>query len=155
MPLTEVVPIDSLILDVDNVRKHNKKNLDAIKGSLKRFGLQKPIVVSSDNVVIAGNGTLEAAKALGWDTISIVRSKLKGIEAVAYAVADNRTGELASWNDELAGALDMLKMEKFELAEIGFDDADLTKLAKSSEDKPIKEKELPTNTECPSCGYRL
>jgi len=40
--------------------------LEQIKASLRRFGQQKPIVVDATNVVRAGNGTLAAAKALGW-----------------------------------------------------------------------------------------
>jgi ParB-like chromosome segregation protein Spo0J len=46
-------------------------------------------------VVIAGNGTLAAAVELGWKDIDVVETKLKGQEAVAFAIADNRTAELA------------------------------------------------------------
>ncbi len=127
----EYAPISALIEDPSNARKHSKKNLDAIKGSLAKFGQQKPIVVSSDNIVIAGNGTLAAAKTLGWDQIGIIRSKLTGIEAIAYAIADNRTGELAEWdNDVLSKTLEGLKIEDFDLGSIGFDDKDLERLLK-------------------------
>ena len=72
------VSIKDLILDPSNARKHSAKNIEAIKGSLAKFGQQKPIVISKDNIVLAGNGTLEAAKALGWDDIGIISSKLTG-----------------------------------------------------------------------------
>jgi hypothetical protein len=97
----ERIPISSLVGDPANVRKHNTKNLDAIKGSLAKFGQQKPIVVGANNVVIAGNGTLAAAVALGWNEIDVVRSQLLGPDATAFAIADNRTAELAEWDDEL------------------------------------------------------
>jgi len=97
----ERVLISSLISDPANVRKHNIKNLEAIKGSLAKFGQQKPIVVGENGVVIAGNGTLAAALALGWNEIDVVRSKLIGPDATAFAIADNRTAELAEWDDEL------------------------------------------------------
>ena len=127
----EYAPISSLIPDPSNVRKHSKKNLDAIKGSLAKFGQQKPIVISKDNVVIAGNGTLEAAIALKWDKIGIIRSELIGTEATAYAIADNRTGELAEWdNDALSQTLKSLTEVKFDLGSIGFDDKDLERLLK-------------------------
>ena len=103
--------------DPDNVRVHNKKNLEAIKGSLTRFGQQKPIVVSTEGVVIAGNGTVAAAAELGWKDIDVVETKLKGQEAVAFAIADNRTAELADWDDEqLAVQLGALEDDLLESA---------------------------------------
>ena len=95
-----MMPVEEIRLDPANVRKHNEKNLHAIMASLKRFGQQKPIVVGSDNIVIAGNGTLEAASALGWTELSAVKTNLTGDEAKAYAIADNRTAELAEWDIE-------------------------------------------------------
>lgn len=128
--MTETIFIKDLTLDPKNARKHSKKNLDAIKGSLKKFGQQKPIVVSQDGIVIAGNGTVEAAKALGWDKIEITRSKLTGSDITAYAIADNRTGELAEWDlNILPGALEALSQD-FDLGEIGFDKNDLAKFIK-------------------------
>lgn len=122
------VPIKTLIFDPANARKHSPKNLDAIKGSLARFGQQKPIVISKDDVVIAGNGTLEAAKSLGWENIQVVRSKLTGSDITAYSIADNRTGELAEWDlNVLPGTLEALGQE-LDLGEIGFDKDDLSKL---------------------------
>lgn len=128
MAVIEKISVQSLTLDPRNARKHSKKNLKSIKGSLKKFGQQKPIVISSEGIVVAGNGTLEAAKELGWETIDVVRSELKGSELTAYAIADNRTGELAEWNlDILPGTLEALGKE-FDLEEIGFDENDLAKL---------------------------
>jgi hypothetical protein len=118
----EKIEIDKLVHDPSNARKHGEKNLEAIKGSLARFGQQKPIVVNMDNVVVAGNGTLDAAKSLGWTEINIVRTDLKGSDITAYALADNRTGELAEWdNDVLGSLLHSLREEDFDLASIGFD----------------------------------
>ena len=97
----EKVAIAELISDPNNVRKHNAKNIMAIKGSLAKFGQQKPIVVNARNIVIAGNGTLQAASQLGWTHINIVRSDLDGFDAAAFGIADNRTSELAEWDDEV------------------------------------------------------
>jgi len=58
---TKTVKIASLLADPANARKHDKKNIDAIKASLKQFGQRKNIVVR-DGIIIAGNGTVEAAK---------------------------------------------------------------------------------------------
>lgn len=93
-------PLADLISDPANVRKHSEKNIEAIKSSLARFGQQTPIVVDSKGVIRKGNGTAEAAKALGWTEITCVVTDLAGAEATAYAIADNRTGELADWDHE-------------------------------------------------------
>src|SRR5262245_38550804 len=84
----ERVRIADLRPDPANVRRHGERNLDSIKASLSRFGQQKPIVVDGTGTVVAGNGTLEAALALGWTRIDIVRTDLIGEEAAAFAIAD-------------------------------------------------------------------
>lgn len=126
----EKIRVEDLSLDPANARKHPERNLEAIKASLRRFGQQKPIVIDASNVVRAGNGTLEAAKALGWETLDCVRTELTGSEATAYAIADNRTAELAEWDNEcLAAHLVGLQTEDEELAACsGFDVDEIEKM---------------------------
>ena len=118
----EGAPIDSLKPDPRNPRTHPTKNLAAIKDSLQRFGQTKPIVVSRQSrQVIAGNGTLEAAKQLGWKDIQVVWTDLEGEEAVAAGIADNRSGELAEWNYRtLSGLLAELKTKDIKIDDLGF-----------------------------------
>lgn len=112
----ERVAIDSVTPDPENARHHTDRNLAAVTASLKRFGQQKPLVVDKNNVIIAGNGTHAAAKALGWPTIVVAFSNLEGEEARAYAIADNRSGELAAWDDDLLRKqLDSLAQSSAEL----------------------------------------
>jgi DNA modification methylase len=125
----EKIAIDKLLLDPANARKHGQKNLDSIKGSLAKFGQQKPIVVNADNVIVAGNGTMQAAKELGWKEINIVRTDLKGSDITAFGIADNRTSELAEWDDKvLSELLEGLKAEDFDLSAIGFDIDDMNEM---------------------------
>ena len=126
--ILETVACDTLSLDPANVRKHSAKNLDAIKASLRRFGQQKPIVVDAKGIVLAGNGTLTAAKALGWKEIQIVRTDLAGVQATAFGIADNRSAELAEWDEKLGDVLASLKAEDFPLEEVGFSEEDFAKL---------------------------
>lgn len=94
------IPVGELTLDEANVRKHDRRNRDAIKRSLGRFGQQKPIVALADGTVIAGNGTLEAARELGWETLRVAVWECDDPDqARAYAIADNRTAELAEWDE--------------------------------------------------------
>jgi DNA modification methylase len=140
---TQRVKIDTLTLDPANVRRHPAKNLDTIKASLTRFGQQRPVLVNAKGIIIAGNGTVMAAKALGWDHINIVRTALDGSEATAYAIADNRTAELAEWDDNaLAQQLAALQIEDAELAKAsGFDDKEIAALAEATIE--VQEDEVP------------
>lgn len=95
------VPVSSLKLDEQNARRHPKTNIAALTESLRRFGQQKPIVITPDGTVIAGNGLLAAAKKLGWKYVAATRTDLKDRKARAYALADNRTNELSSWDEQI------------------------------------------------------
>jgi DNA modification methylase len=143
---TETVLTTSLTMDPANSRKHGERNLETIKASLNRFGQQKPIVVNSKGVVLAGNGTLAAARALGWKEIQVVRTDLEGADAVAYAIADNRTAELAEWDDDaLAATLASLQNdEDFDHLVAGFTDAEIEALVgKVSGLEEVTEDEVP------------
>lgn len=122
--------VEDLASDPANVRKHSDANLRAIRDSLRRFGQQKPIVVDGNGVVRAGNGTLMAAQLEGWDELDVVISDLEGAEATAYAIADNRTAELAEWDQEaLIEQLDALGAEDPQLPEqLGFTEDDIADL---------------------------
>lgn len=118
----ESVLIKSLQFDKRNARRHDQPNLDAIRRSLHKFGQQKPIVVDREGAVIAGNGTLTAALGLGWKKIDVVRTELEGPDAVAFALADNRTAELAAWDQDIVGdTLATLGDLSFDIADLGFD----------------------------------
>tara|TARA_R110000868_G_scaffold69364_8_gene204362 strand:+ start:440 stop:1042 length:603 start_codon:yes stop_codon:yes gene_type:complete len=123
----ETIEILKLAEDPNNARFHNDVNIRAIKGSLAKFGQQKPIVIDKNNVVIAGNGTLRAAMALGWTKLSAVRTDLEGYQAMAYALADNKASELASWDlDVLNKSLSQLiKFDSYDFTELGFDIPDI------------------------------
>ena len=124
------IAVAELSLDPSNVRKHSRRNLDAIKASLRKFGQQKPIVVDAKGIVLAGNGTLTAAKELGWTEIQATRTELAGVEATAFAIADNRTAELAEWDEDgLAKVLESPKVEDADLlAATGYDSAEVDKM---------------------------
>lgn len=131
--------ISSLKFDPANSRKHDERNIKSIMDSLKMHGQRKPIVTYSD-MIVAGNGTVEAAKRLGWTEIWVNNDSFDSIEhAKAYAVQDNRTAELAAWDDEQLGdTLTELKDKGWDLDAIGFNDAELKKIIEG-DDETIKE----------------
>jgi ParB-like chromosome segregation protein Spo0J len=156
--------VHDLSNDPANARKHNDRNIDAIISSLRRFGQQKPIVIDRNNIVRAGNGTLEAARRLGWESIDCVTTSLQGSDAIAYAIADNRTAELAEWDsDILAAQLNGLLTDDEALANAaGFSaeeiEAMLNKFNGEPEPTMPDEEEKPDRTvkcNCPGCGFEF
>jgi ParB-like chromosome segregation protein Spo0J len=109
----ERVPISALTLDPANARLHGAPNLEAIKGSLARFGQAEPLVVQrSTGRVIGGNGRLVAMKELGWTECDVVRLDVDELNATALGIALNRTADLAEWDAPvLAQLLDELRAE--------------------------------------------
>jgi ParB-like chromosome segregation protein Spo0J len=102
------VPIDDLLLDPRNARKHNDANLNSIVASFRRFGQRQAIVVNRDTKIIeVGNGRLLAAKKLGWKYIAVIFVVDDESTARGFAIADNRTAELAEWNEDIL--LDMIE----------------------------------------------
>jgi hypothetical protein len=96
--LKDLRDLAALREDPKNARRHPTRNLDAIKASLAQLGQQKPISIAKDGTIIAGNGTYRAAKALGWAKIAVVEFSGTAKQARQYALADNRTAELAEWD---------------------------------------------------------
>lgn len=134
------VPIASLTIDPANTRTHDEKNLEAIAGSLARFGQRSPVVVQRQGMIVrAGNGRVLAARTLGWGAVAALVVDESDVEATAFSIADNRTAELAGWDDgALARTLEALPKE----LRIGFDDTDLAELlAKVA--GPVVEDETP------------
>jgi hypothetical protein len=93
------VPIDQLRGLPNNPRKGD---VSAVMASLSRFGQRKPIVARHDDgTIIAGNHTWQAARELGWKEIAVAYVGDDDVTAQAYALADNRTAELGSYDDDL------------------------------------------------------
>jgi hypothetical protein len=126
----ETLQIKDLRPDPNNARQHDEKNLKAIQGSLKQFGQRKPIVINDSGVIVAGNGTVEAAKRLGWTKIDCVQvpGDWTAAQTKAFALADNRTAELAAWNPEvLREQIRELSELDFPVFELGFETLEFPK----------------------------
>ncbi len=80
---------------------HTEAVMEMIKESIQKFGLQQPVVVDKHNVVVAGNAVYKAAVALGKKELPcIVVDDLTEEEVAQYRIADNKTGEFATWNEK-------------------------------------------------------
>jgi hypothetical protein len=118
-----VTQVAHLQHDPRNARKHGERNHRAILSSLAEVGAARSIVIDEAGVVLAGNATLDAAKAAGLTKLHVVdsdgqtlvavrRAGLNDQQKARLALADNRAAELAEGWD-----LDMLR----ELRDDGID----------------------------------
>jgi len=101
--------LQSLAINIDKLSflegNPRQGDVEAVAKSYKQFGQRKPIVATTDHVVIAGNHQLAAARQLGWDKIAVVITDDDELTAKAFALADNRTAELGSYDDDLLADL--------------------------------------------------
>jgi DNA modification methylase len=111
-----VTSINSLLSDHKNARRRTDRSAELIKESLQRYGAARSIVIDEDNRILAGNGTIEGAKAAGiknvriietdgTEVIAIKRSGLSEDEKVGLALADNRTADLSEWDQAMLHSL--------------------------------------------------
>lgn len=146
------VAIADLTPDPANARVHPERNIDSIKASLTAFGLKKPIVVQEDGMIIrAGNGTVEAAKALGWTHIDAHVTAMTNTESIAYSIADNRSAEQAEWDLEALGRqIEGLKLDGFDLDAIGFTEEEIGDMLADSWPDELEEDTVPEIPENPT-----
>jgi ParB-like chromosome segregation protein Spo0J len=159
-----VVPLDSLHLDEFNAMDHPDENLAAIMKSLQTFGQQKPIVALKNGTIIAGNGTWDSARRLGWSEIAVVQfDDDKEVYAKAYAIADNRTAQLSTWNEaNLQRAITEIKAEIVDATITGFDEKRIEKIiaevateARETSAREINTDEYTLAHRCPKCGFQF
>ncbi|WP_311052743.1 DNA modification methylase [Enterococcus faecalis] len=107
--------------------RHNEDAITAVAKSIEKFGFKVPIVVDASNVIVNGRTRLKAAKYLGLKEVpTIIADDLTPEQIKAFRLADNKVGEIATWDEELLNAeLDELADLDFDMTEFGFDLPDI------------------------------
>lgn len=107
--------------------RHNEEAITAVAKSIEKFGFKVPIVVDASNVIVNGHTRLKAAKYLGLKEVpTIIADDLTPEQIKAFRLADNKVGEIATWDEELLNAeLDELADLDFDMTEFGFDLPDI------------------------------
>uniref|UniRef100_A0A6M3LKL4 ParB-like N-terminal domain-containing protein n=1 Tax=viral metagenome TaxID=1070528 RepID=A0A6M3LKL4_9ZZZZ len=127
-------PIDGLEPDSRQARAHGERSVSAISASLKAHGQKKPIVVTASGVVVAGHGTIEAARLLGWSHLAAVTSGDSPEELRAFALRDNQTALLSEWDTAaLLAELEALSDLGTEPAELGWSAEEMAALVVAGE----------------------
>ena len=107
--------VSDLIPYINNPR-NNENAVDKVASSIKEFGFKVPIVIDKNNVIVNGHTRLLASKKLGLEEVPvIVADDLSDAQIKAFRIADNKTSEYATWDEEL------LKLELEQLEEMDFD----------------------------------
>jgi DNA modification methylase len=139
----EMWPLERLVPYERNPRTHSAEQVTRIAASIEQFGFNNPLLVDSQDGIIAGHGRLLAARQLGLGEVPvIVLDHLTDAQRRAYVIADNKLAELAGWDDELlALELATLDGEDFPLDVIGFTDQELAALLDGDPDDDSQEAE--------------
>jgi len=135
----EWVPIGALTPWRDNPRQ-NDQAVNAVADSIKRFGFASPIIARMDGEVIAGHTRLKAAQALGLDRVPVRYMDLDPADAKLLALADNRVGEIADWDDDrLSDILNELHAEGVDIDGIGWSAEELAEIMALGAEMPEEE----------------
>ncbi len=143
---TKLIPLEQLVNDPDNARRHPVRNLATIKESLRKYGQVEPLVVQASSMrVIAGNGRLAAMLELraegeaasggqAWDRASCHVVDVDDATARQLSVTLNRTAELAEWDDEKLHAILREALDgQATLGAMGWTEAEVQKLLGAAE----------------------
>lgn len=132
------------IIPYTNNPRINDGAVEHVANSIREFGFKNPIIVDGSGVIIAGHTRLKAAKQLGLDEVPvIVADDLNEEQVKAYRLADNKTGEIATWNDDLL-QLEMSELiGDFDMSEFGFDMDDFDLFDTPEDDFVVEVPEVP------------
>jgi DNA modification methylase len=120
--MLETLPIDQLRPWPRNARIHSRKQIRQIAESIRRFGFTNPVLIDSDNRILAGHGRVEAARLLDMARAPCLRiDHMSVAEKRAYVLADNKLALNAGWDEELLA----LELKELMAADLDFD-LDLT-----------------------------
>jgi len=120
--MVEYVDVKDLVHYANNSKIHTKEQIKHIANSIERFGFNDPLgIAGENNVVLEGNGRVEAAKLLGIEKLPCVRlDHLSESEREAYVIAHNSLNLETSFDD---GVLfkELKRLQDFDFTDFGVD----------------------------------
>jgi len=124
-----------------NARKHSASQIAKLTKAIESFGFTAPIVLGTDEEILAGHARLEAARAAGLAEVpTISLAHLGPAEQRGFMIADNRLAELATWDDDIL-KLELTELKgfdlDFDLTDLGFDTPDLNRILFTGEDGKV------------------
>jgi ParB-like chromosome segregation protein Spo0J len=119
----ESIKLGKLIPYAKNSRTHDDFQIQQIAASIREFGFTNPVLIDSEDGIIAGHGRVMAARKLGLTEVPCIRlGHLTETQKRAYIIADNKLALNSGWDEEMLGLeLADLREADFDLDLIGFD----------------------------------
>lgn len=109
------------IIPYENNPRNNDEAIEPVSNSIKTFGFKVPIVIDTNNVIIAGHTRYKAANKLGLEKVPcIVANDLTKEQVNAFRLADNKVGEVATW-DFNALELELSEIENIDMEDFNFE----------------------------------
>ncbi len=113
----------------------NDGAVDAVANSIQTFGFNVPVLYDQHMTIVAGHVRWKAAKKLGLKTVPGIQLSLSRAQREAFAVADNKTADIADWDyDVLGEILKELPEGGIDLSSLGFSEVELDAILKPEED---------------------
>lgn len=118
----EYLEIEKLNHYENNSKIHTKEQIEHIANSIKEFGFNDPLgIAGEDNVVLEGNGRIEAAKKLGITKLPCVRlDHMSKEEQQAYVIAHNSLNMETGFDDGILFQ-ELKKLQNFDFTDFGVD----------------------------------
>ena len=152
------VKIADLVPYRNNARTHSPEQISRVADSIREFGFCNPVLVDSENGIIAGHGRVMAAEELGMDEVpTVCLEHLSDDQKRAYILADNKLALDAGWDKDLL-KLELLDLQEddFNISLTGFSEFELQGLLElDTEPEKDKEQEKTGQKTCPECGAEL
>jgi hypothetical protein len=123
----ELWPIERLHPYPKNSRTHPTAQIKLLASLMQRHGVDQPIVVDSDGVILKGHARRLAAMEAGFTEFpTVVHTGLSETEKTALRIEDNQVAVLSGWDDEVLRAeIADLKFDDYDLKLLGFDDGQI------------------------------
>ena len=120
-----------------NARVHSKEQVGQIAASIVEFGFLNPILVDSNDGIVAGHGRLSAAKELALDEVPVVvLDHLTDSQKKAYILVDNKLAENATWNEALLQEeIVALNLQDFDISVLGWDEDEIREIMEFDADE--------------------
>lgn len=102
-------------------RRHSPQQIRKIAADIRKNGFTNPILITQDDLVIAGHGRLEASKQAGLTEVPVIRLHLTKAQAKVRNLWDNRSSDLSDFDDQLLGlAMQQLVDLNIDIEDTGF-----------------------------------
>ena len=126
----EQVNIDLVKPHPRNYKNHPADQLEHLKQSIKDHGIYRNIIVSVDNVILAGHGVVQAARSIGITSIPTLKLPIKStsIHALKLIAADNEVSHLSETDDRALTEILKEVMDSTDLLGTGYDEQMLANL---------------------------